>query len=251
MRLLQSPRDKAEQRLELEFAGERVSDLVHRLEVAQPPRGRFVQPSVLDRHGGLCSQKQCQIFVLIGEVTSALLLRQVQVPVRDTAKKNRNAEEALHRRMVGWKSYGARIVAEVVQPQRLRVADEHAENSPSSWKVADRGVCLRVDAGREEALQPLPGTVDDAQRGVPCAGELSRSLDELLEERVEGELRAQRDPRVDEDAQTIECGLLRHGASRRLRAQPRGSGASHRTSPQVRFGGAPMRAGPDWPNLSG
>ena len=117
MRLLSLPRDQAEQRLELEFARECVSDLVHRLEVAQPPRGRLVQASVLDCHGGLCGQKLCQLLVLVGEVASAELLRQVQVSVRDTAKEDRNAEEALHRRMVGRKSDGARIVAEVMQPQ--------------------------------------------------------------------------------------------------------------------------------------
>ena len=206
----QPPRDQAEQRLELELGGECVSDLVHRLEVTQPPRGRLVQASVLDRHGGLCGQELRQLLVLVGEVASADLLGQVQVSVGDAAKQDRNAEEALHRRMVSRKSNGARIVAELVEPQRLRVADEHAQDAPSSREVADRGMCLRIDASREEAFQPLARTIDDPERGVLCARELSRGLHELLEERVQRELRAQRDARVDEDAEPVECGLLRH-----------------------------------------
>ena len=87
--------------------------------------------------------------------------------------------------MVSGKPDGARIVAEVVQPQRLRLTDEHAENSPTSWKVADRRMGLGIDAGREEAFQPMARPVDDAERRVPCAGELSRSLDELLQKSIE------------------------------------------------------------------
>ena len=136
------------------------------------------------------------------------LLGQVQVSVRHTAQEDRNAEEGLHRRVVGRKTDGARVVAEVVQPQGLRIADEHAEDSAASRQVADRGVGLRVDAGREEALQPLPGTVDHTQRGVPRPGELCRRLHELLQERIEREFGAQRDTRIDEDAEAVECGRL-------------------------------------------
>ena len=110
--------------------------------------------------------------------------------------------------MVSRKTHGARIVAEIVQPEGLRITNQHAENSAASGQVADRGVSLRIDAGREEALQPLPGTVDHTQRGVLRPGELCRRLRELLQERIEREFRAQRDACIDEDAEAVECDRL-------------------------------------------
>ena len=100
------------------------------------------------------------------------------------------------------------------------------EDPASSGQVADRRVGLRVDARRQEAFETGPGLVDDAERRVAGAGELRGRLDELLEEGVEGELRAQRDPCVDEDAQSVERCLLRHqppgsrGASVDARRRP-------------------------------
>ncbi len=69
---------------------------------------------------------------------------------------------------------------------------------------------LGVDARREESLECGSGLVDDAERRVAGAGEKRRLLDELLQQRVERELGAQRDPGVHEDAQAIDCGLLSH-----------------------------------------
>ena len=62
---------------------------------------------------------------------------------------------------------------------------------------------LGVDAGRQEALERLPGLVDHAERRVPGAGQLGRGLNDPLQERVERELGAQRDPRVNEDAEAV------------------------------------------------
>ena len=90
--------------------------------------------------------------------------------------------------MVIRESNGARIVAELVEPKRLGVADEHAQDAPSSREVADRSMCLRIDASREKTLQPLARAIDDPESGVPCARELSRGLHELLEERVQRKL---------------------------------------------------------------
>ena len=107
------------------------------------------------------------------------------------------------------------------------------------------------------------------ERCVARSRQLRRRLDELLQERVERELRAERDPGVDEDAQAVECGLLRHVppgvAAQRRRQQdalnttdlserrprcPLADCAYHGhnapvarcgSSPQRRFGRPPMR----------
>ena len=97
----------------------------------------------------------------------------------------------------------ARILAEVVQPQRLRVADQDAEDPPAARQLADRRVRLGVDpvVRKRSSCEPLP--VDHAQRGVARAGELGGRLDEPLQERVERQLRGQRDACLDQRAQAI------------------------------------------------
>jgi len=117
---------------------------------------------------------------------------------------------AIVRREAADRSGRAGVVAECLQPQWLGVSDQHAENSPSAGQVADRLVGRGIDPGRQETLQPGSGLVDDPERGVTRPRQLRSRLDQLLQEGVEGELRAERDPRIDEDAETLECGLLRH-----------------------------------------
>ena len=204
----QPRRDETEQRLELELARERVTDLVQRFEMAQPTRRGFVQPRVLDRNGRLCSKKLCQFLVFVGEVAAARLLGQVQVPVRHPAKQNGYPQEGLHRGVVRREPDRARVVAEIGEPKGLRLSNEDAENPSSSWKIADRGMGLRPDASRQEALEAVTRAIDDSQCRVPSAGQLRSGLDELLEKRIERELRAQGDTRVDEDAQAVERSLL-------------------------------------------
>ena len=67
-----------------------------------------------------------------------------------------------------------------------------------------------VDAGVEEALEPGPGLVDHPERRIARAGQGGRGLRELLQEVVERELRAERDPRLDEPAQAIRLGCRAH-----------------------------------------
>jgi len=97
----------------------------------------------------------------------------------------------------------AGIFAEIVQPQRLRVADQDAENPPAAWEISDRRMRLGVDAGRQEALQTRPRLVDHPQRRIPRSGQLHGGLDELLQERVQRERRAEGDAGIDERAEAV------------------------------------------------
>ena len=215
--LLQPARHETQERLELELRRERVSHFVEGLELAQPTRRVLVQPSVLDRHSGLRRKQLRKLRVLVAEVLSARLLGQVQVPIRDTAKDDRHAEERLHRRMVVRKPDRARVVGDVVEPQRLRVADQDAEDAAPMRQIADRGVGVRIDPGRQEALERLPSPVDHAESCVASVGDLRGSLDDPLQQRVERKLGAERDAGVHENAQTAE--LVRFAAHRSILAQ--------------------------------
>ena len=178
--------------------------------MAQPAVRRLVEPGVLDRDRGLGGKELRQLLVLVGEAPAALLLGEIQVSVRDSTKQDRHAEEALHRRMVSGKPNGARVVAEAVESQGLGVADQHAEDAASAREVADRGVRLGVDTRRQEALEGRPGLVDDAERRIARSRQLRSRLDELLQERVQRELGAERDSGIDEHTQAIWRRLLRH-----------------------------------------
>ena len=215
--LLQVARDEPEQRLELEFRDERVADLRHRLELAQPAGRALVEPRVLDRDGGLGGKQLRQLFVFVGEVEPVGLLGQVEVAVGDAAEDDRQAQERLHRRVALREAHRTRIVRELVQAQRLRVPDEDAEDAAPTGKLADRRVCLRVHARRQEALERLARLVDHAEGRVAGAGDLGGRLDDALQQRIEGKLGAERDPCVHEDAEPVD--LVRFGRHSLILAQ--------------------------------
>src|SRR5438876_9310448 len=100
--------------------------------------------------------------------------------------------------MVPWKPRRAGVAAEVVEPERVRVADQHAEDAPSARQVTDRSVRLGVDTGGEEALEPRAARIEHAERRVARTGERGGGLDELLEDGLERQLRGKGDPGRDE-----------------------------------------------------
>ena len=90
-----------------------------------------------------------------------------------------------------------------MQAERLRVADEDAQDAPTAGKIADRSTRFLVQPRRDEPLERPPAGVDDAQSRVPGTREARRRLDEALEEHVERELRAEGDARFDELLETV------------------------------------------------
>ena len=100
--------------------------------------------------------------------------------------------------------------ADVVQAQRLRVADQDAEDTAAAGQVADLAVRLGVDAGGEEALQPLAALVEHADRGVAGARHVARGLEQPLEHDLAVELGDQRAAGVE---QAAEAAFIHAGAS--------------------------------------
>ena len=170
-----------EQAVEIGFGRKGVSDLVQGLELARPASRRLVEAGVLDRNGRLACEERKEILVLLGEVLLAFLLGEVEVAVGDPAEQDRDAEEGAHRGMCGRKADRAQVVGEVVQPQRLRLLDQHSENSASPRQRADRLAHVAVDPVRHELLELGAARVDHAERGIASAGQLGRRLDEPLQ----------------------------------------------------------------------
>ena len=154
--LTQSRATRSSRRGKLELAHECGADFVQGLELLRPRRRRFVQTCVLDGDGSLCREQCDEFLVLVGEVAAALLLGQVEVAVRHSAQEDRDAEEAAHRRVAGRKSDRARILTEVVETQRTRVPNEHAEDAAAVRGIADRGLSGCVMPYVTKRSRPVP-----------------------------------------------------------------------------------------------
>ena len=87
-----------------------------------------------------------------------------------------------------------------MQPERLRVVDQDAENPAAVREVADPLVGLLVDAHGQETLERPTGRIDHAERRVSRPRQLCRGLDDPLQKRVERELGRDRDAGVDQPA---------------------------------------------------
>ena len=147
-----------------------------------------MEARVLDCDRRLGREKLRQLFVLLGEVVTVALFRQVQVSVRDAAQQNRYSEKRSHRRVTRGEANRARIIGDVVESERLSLADDDAEEAPPDRFVTDRDSHFVTHSRGHEPLERAPGRVDDAERRIPSAGELGGGLDDSLQQRLEREL---------------------------------------------------------------
>ena len=217
----------------------------------------LVQPRVLDRHGRLSRQQTDEILVFGIEVDATRLFGQVEVAVGDAAQHDRNAQERPHRRMIRRETNRTRVVAERAKTQRLDIADQHPEDPTPARKSADRLDLLATDAVRDETLQLVAVTIDDAERGVSRPRQLSRNPHQPLEKLIEGQCGAQGDTRTDENPQPvvpIELGLAHphHYPERRQSASNSHGTRRSRTTSAANYGPV-IGAGPDsnaheWPD---
>ena len=93
--------------------------------------------------------------------------------------------------MGGWlggNPYEPRMVAEVLQAKRLRVADQLAEDAVTAGQGSDQRPRLRVDPGEDEAFELRLLVIEHAECGVAGAGQLARRLENLAKDRFQIEL---------------------------------------------------------------
>ena len=113
--------------------------------------------------------------------------------------------------MVRRKADRARVVGDLVQPQRLGVRDEGAEDPASARQLADLVRLLLIDSRVDEALEALATLVDHAKGRVAGAGQGSRRLGELQQQGIERQLRAERNAGLDEAAEALTVRGPGHG----------------------------------------
>ena len=107
------------------------------------------------------------------------------------------------------------MVADVVEAQRARVVDEHAEEAATARQVADGAMGVLVDPAREEAGELAASLVEDAERDVACPREVGGGLQEPVEHRLEVELGQQAAPGVDEAREPVLVQAVERGHARR------------------------------------
>ena len=105
---------------------------------------------MVDRHTGELGQQHRGLLVLVAELAPPSLLGQVQVAVRLAVDQDRHAEEQLHRRMADRETVGVGMAADVVDPQRLRIADQLSEHPAAGRKRPDRPPRRLIDSGGQE-----------------------------------------------------------------------------------------------------
>ena len=115
---------------------------------ALPAPGHVIEARVLDRDTGRGGQGDHDLLILFGEVAATLLLGQVEVAECLAADQDGHAQEGTHRRVVGRKAGGMRMLGEVVKPERMRLVDQQAEDSLTGRQMADVLPDLVADARR-------------------------------------------------------------------------------------------------------
>ena len=90
-----------------------------------------------------------------------------------------------------------------MQPQHLGLADEHTQDAATARQVTDRRPRLLIEAGRNEALERRSASVNYTECRVARPRQRRRRLDDPLQDRVERELGADRDPRLEQGAQPV------------------------------------------------
>ena len=187
--------DQFEYVLERDLASDRDGNVACGLEATDRALGfgtaqlaGLIEAGVDDRHCRPVGEDHGGFLVLLGEL-STLLLGEVQVSPRLTADPDRHAEEAAHHGMPGGEPVARGVLSDVREPQRLWVLDKRAKDPAATWEVADRAVSLLVHTGGQELLELCALLVEDPERGVLGARDLSRGLKYPVENDVEVEAR--------------------------------------------------------------
>src|SRR5688572_11343547 len=104
--------------------------------------------------------------------------------------------------MADRESVRPRMGTDVVEAEWDGFVDEDAEHPATTWQVSDRRPRHVVDSHRDEPLELAAVWIQDADRRVFGARELSRGVEHAPEHQLEVELRHEVPPDVDQAPKT-------------------------------------------------
>jgi hypothetical protein len=160
-----------------------------------------VEPGVLDGHAGRSGQGDDQFFVDVAEHLGRLLVGEVEVPEHLVPHQDGDAQEGVHRRVVGREPEAVGMLGQVGEPQRLGLDDEQAEDAVALGQIADGGVGLAVEADGDEVREPGAGLVEDPESPEPGVDQFHGGGDDPLQHRPEIEVRADGEHGIDQAAE--------------------------------------------------
>jgi hypothetical protein len=144
------------------------------------------------------------VLVLDGERAAAPLLGEVEVAEHLVPDPDRDAEEGLHRGVVGRESVRRRVLAEDGQPQRLGPVDDETEDPVAGRQVADGGPLVGGEPVGHELAQPPTGTAaEHAQRAELRVGERARGGDDALQRTLQRQVGVDADDGVEQAAEAF------------------------------------------------
>src|SRR3546814_4364940 len=123
-----------------------------------------------------------QLLVLFGELP-ALAVREIEVPEHLASDAGGYAEEAAHRRVVRGEARCARVVADLGDPDRVRLRDQRAQKPVPAWQMPDGVRGLVVETDEDELVEPAAGCVDTPESTVFCLHQVHRRLDDAAQHR--------------------------------------------------------------------
>ena len=136
--------DQLEDAVEVRLSAERLRDRhcgVERahgsLEVIAAALDGRVQPRVVDRDRGPVGEDHRGLLISRGERLAAVLLRQVEVAPHLVADHDRDAQERLHLGMRVGEAARARVLTEVLEPERPRLLDQQPEDAATAGQLPD------------------------------------------------------------------------------------------------------------------
>jgi hypothetical protein len=110
--------------------------------------------------------------------------------------------------MAGREAVGARVLGDVVEPDRLGLRDQQPEDAVSTGQVPDGLVHLWSGAAGEELRQLAAPVVKHADGGVAGAGQFARCRQDAVEQRIQVELGRERLGRLQQARETALVVLL-------------------------------------------
>ena len=94
----------------------------------------------------------------------------------------------MHLWVAGWKPIALRVVLDLGEAQGTGVVDQYAEHPAASRQLSNHATRSSIDAGCDESLK-FPAIVgEDPQRCVAGTRQLTRLVEDPVENRLEGEL---------------------------------------------------------------
>lgn len=143
---------------------------------------------MVDRDAGEVGEKGEGALVFFGERLTVLFVGEVEVAVRFAAGQHRHTEEGVHLGMAEREAVRARVVTDLVEPQRHGVGDQLTEHALTARQRADPLALLRLEPERDEARERRALLVKHADRGVASAGELTGGDEHAMQDHLDIQL---------------------------------------------------------------